>query len=195
MLFCAAAIVLVAVLVCYLKMEVVYEQSFTVDCSPSKSVIFDFLKTPSNLERIHPRIQEVLDIQTDNSTTSFLIQEDMGVLFGSRTFPMNLTTFSLSQVTSCISLDSSSIVADVTVTLSISDYDTLQPASETNPLMSRDVPSATIQGRVKVKSMRILTYIITSFVLNVWQITISSAIDLLQKESNNPSQTKPPKLH
>ncbi|CAG5120527.1 unnamed protein product [Candidula unifasciata] len=194
MLLYAAVVILVAILACYLNMEVISEQSFTVYCSPSKSKIFEFLKTPSNLERIHPRIQEVFDIHKHNRTTSFLILEDFGALLGRKTIPTNLTTSCLSQLTSCINLDFSSSMADVTVSLAISDYDTLRPTSATNALLPHDVPSATIHTRIQVKSMRIINYLISKVVLSLWEKTISSAIDVLE-ESTNLNHQESTNLH
>uniref|UniRef100_A0A0B6ZL32 Uncharacterized protein n=1 Tax=Arion vulgaris TaxID=1028688 RepID=A0A0B6ZL32_9EUPU len=182
-LLCAVAVSLVAILVYYLKV-VISERSFTVDSTLTRGVVFDFLKTPINLVRIHPKIRKVFDIGTESSYTSFLIEEDMGSLFGRKMFPMTLSTYSdISNLTSSIELTSKSRVAEVVVTLAISDCNNTLSLTEENKMVTPCPSSATINGRITVKSIRVLNVIISRYLVSVWDTTINTALDLLDQES------------
>ncbi|KAH9518426.1 hypothetical protein Btru_016797 [Bulinus truncatus] len=152
--------------------EIQIQKTFTVDLSSHDPLaIFDFFKNPHNLEKVHPKLRKVSNLQVNNELTSFDFEES---------YPFITLSFQMTIIEDVDALvlryQTNSSIAEVTVELQI---ESLTKVQQQKKHIESIQPTATVNGRLVVKGSRIINHIICGHLVQIWQNILLASSDFI----------------
>ncbi|XP_059173444.1 uncharacterized protein LOC131953997 [Physella acuta] len=182
--------VVVAVLVCWLAEDIQTDTNFTCDMNVPLHDLVGFLRNPNNLIQVHPRIEHVFNVQTENNGLTFQIVEDFGYIIGKKTFKMSV--FYLTEDIQFVSFsDYAYVLIRLKFKVQASNAGGFSMAAEARPedehsmiaeARPEDEHVVQVHGTVHVRARRFLNAMTGSQVSQVWQQMLTSANKLLTRQ-------------
>ncbi|KAK7011258.1 hypothetical protein BgiMline_002918 [Biomphalaria glabrata] len=153
---------LIPVALWWMCQEIQTDKTFAVNLAIDSTSLYEFMKDPRNLPKIHPKIRQVSNLQVEGQVTKFNFTESY--LLINLTFPMTLEADDTNLV---LHYQTASSVADVKVDLYIKKL--TRPQQST---MGSARPTVSVDGRLTIKAWRILSYMTCSQLVHIWTSTL-----------------------
>ncbi|CAL1535320.1 unnamed protein product [Lymnaea stagnalis] len=158
-----------AVVLWWLFQNVRIERTSSLESGASRENIYDFLKNPEHLVKVHPTIVSVFNIVSDHSRVTFQFEDHLP----SGTVSMHMSLV-YDDEESTLLFQTNSFLANVTVRLQVSDS---VPDHSTHD--SKIPSTVTIHQTVAVETWRLVSYPLSSFIAGVWESTVKTSLSLL----------------